>query len=111
MTTPTPDTLRRMQMMRDLPKQPTPVNLSTVKAEHVEGRVVVVIGANIGLGFEAAKHFASMNPSRLVLGCRSEEKGKKAVEGQSSSGFCIVLLLISMMLAYRGKRSYGIPKC
>jgi retinol dehydrogenase 12 len=52
--------------------------------EHVDltGKTVVVIGANVGLGFEAAKHFASMNPKRLVLGCRSQEKGQAALQGK-----------------------------
>ncbi|KAK0443239.1 hypothetical protein EV421DRAFT_1710192 [Armillaria borealis] len=43
------------------------------------GKTVVVIGANIGLGFEASKHFARMNPERLILACRNEEKGKDAL--------------------------------
>ena len=52
--------------------------------EHVDlaGKTVVVIGANVGLGFEAAKHFASMNPKRLVLGCRSQEKGQATLQGK-----------------------------
>jgi retinol dehydrogenase-12 len=52
--------------------------------EHVDltGKTVVVIGANVGLGFEAAKHFASMNPKRLVLGCRSQERGQAALQGK-----------------------------
>ena len=52
--------------------------------EHVDltGKTVVVIGANVGLGFEAAKHFASMNPKRLVLGCRNQEKGQAALRGK-----------------------------
>ena len=52
--------------------------------EHVDlsGKTVVVIGANVGLGFEAAKHFASMNPNRLVLGCRSQERGQAALQGK-----------------------------
>jgi retinol dehydrogenase-12 len=52
---------------------------------HVDltGKTVVVVGANVGLGFEAAKHFASMNPKRLVLACRSQEKGQAAVQGKS----------------------------
>jgi NAD(P)-dependent dehydrogenase (short-subunit alcohol dehydrogenase family) len=45
------------------------------------GKTVIVIGANTGIGFEAAKHFASMNPRKLVLGCRSEKKGHDAVQG------------------------------
>jgi retinol dehydrogenase-12 len=53
-------------------------------AEHADlsGKTVVVVGANVGLGFEAAKHFASMNPKRLVLGCRSQQKGQVALEGK-----------------------------
>jgi retinol dehydrogenase 12 len=46
------------------------------------GKTIVIVGANVGLGFEAAKHFASMNPKRLVLGCRSQEKGQAAVQGK-----------------------------
>ena len=55
--------------------------------EHVDltGKTVVVIGANVGLGFEAAKHFASMNPKRLVLGCRNQEKGQAAVQGKRAA--------------------------
>jgi retinol dehydrogenase 12 len=52
--------------------------------EHVDltGKTVVVVGANVGLGFEAAKHSASMNPKSLVLGCRSQEKGQVALQGK-----------------------------
>jgi len=52
--------------------------------EHADltGKTVVIIGANVGLGFEAAKHFASMTPKRLVLGCRNQEKGRAAVQGK-----------------------------
>ena len=55
--------------------------------EHVDltGKTVVVVGANVGLGFEAAKHFASMNPKRLVLGCRNQEKGQAAVQGERAA--------------------------
>ncbi|KAK7014140.1 hypothetical protein VNI00_019378 [Paramarasmius palmivorus] len=42
------------------------------------GQTIVVIGANTGLGYEAAKHFASMKPGRLVLGCRDRDKGDAA---------------------------------
>lgn len=47
----------------------------------LSGKTVVVVGANVGLGFEAAKHFAAMNPQRLILVCRSKEKGEAAVAG------------------------------
>ncbi|KAJ6504175.1 hypothetical protein C8R47DRAFT_968468 [Mycena vitilis] len=43
-------------------------------------KTVVVLGANTGLGFEAAKHFATMNPGRLILACRNHSRGQAAVE-------------------------------
>lgn len=59
-----------------------PVPLVTA---NLSGKIVMVTGSNGGLGFEAAKHFASMNPERLILACRNEDKGKKAVEGELST--------------------------
>ncbi|PBK75491.1 short-chain dehydrogenase [Armillaria solidipes] len=43
------------------------------------GKTVVVVGANGGIGYEAARHFALMNPDRLVLACRSRERGDAAL--------------------------------
>ncbi|PBK65108.1 hypothetical protein ARMSODRAFT_978525 [Armillaria solidipes] len=40
---------------------------------------VVVIGANVGLGFETSSHFAGMIPERLILACRNGQKGKEAL--------------------------------
>ena len=45
------------------------------------GKTVMVVGANTGIGFETAKHFAQMNPKRLILACRSEKKGLDAISG------------------------------
>lgn len=42
------------------------------------GQTVIVTGANVGLGLEAARHFAQLGASRVVLGCRSTERGEKA---------------------------------
>ncbi|KAF8211139.1 short-chain dehydrogenase [Mycena galopus ATCC 62051] len=44
------------------------------------GKTVIVLGANTGIGFEASKHFATMNPGRLILACRSQERGQAAVD-------------------------------
>ena len=46
------------------------------------GKTVIVIGANTGLGFETAKHLAMMNPAKLILGCRSKEKGEAALQSK-----------------------------
>ena len=56
----------------------------SVEHEDLSGKTVVVIGANIGLGFEAAKHFAKMNPDRIILGCRSKERGEAAATGETN---------------------------
>jgi NAD(P)-dependent dehydrogenase (short-subunit alcohol dehydrogenase family) len=45
----------------------------------MEGETVIVTGANSGLGFEATKKFSEKN-ARLVMACRSLEKGKEAKE-------------------------------
>ena len=52
-----------------------------VENADLTGKTVMVVGANAGIGFEAAKHFARMNPAKLVLACRSESKGKAALSG------------------------------
>jgi NADP-dependent 3-hydroxy acid dehydrogenase YdfG len=46
----------------------------------LRGKTVIVVGANTGIGFEAAQHFARMNAGRLILACRSEQKGQAAVD-------------------------------
>ena len=39
----------------------------------LSGKTVVVVGTTAGLGLEAARHFASMKPGRLILANRSEK--------------------------------------
>ncbi|KAJ2914335.1 hypothetical protein MD484_g6085, partial [Candolleomyces efflorescens] len=58
--------------------QDPPVSTSSRATTDLSGQTVIVVGANTGLGFEAAKHFARMNPGRLILACRSKEKGAAA---------------------------------
>ncbi|KAF9069756.1 hypothetical protein BDP27DRAFT_672815 [Rhodocollybia butyracea] len=55
------------------------VKPSLVKAD-LSGKTVMITGANSGIGFEAAKHFATMDPDRLVVVCRSVEKAKKSIK-------------------------------
>lgn len=43
------------------------------------GKTVFITGANTGLGYEAAKVLADKN-ARVIMGCRSEEKGLRAKE-------------------------------
>ncbi len=53
--------------------------MPAVVTADLSGKTLILIGANAGLGFEAAKHFARMNPGRLVLTARDEAKGKQAL--------------------------------
>lgn len=46
---------------------------------NLAGKTIVIVGANTGLGFEAAKRLAAMGPGRFILGCRSQSKGEVAV--------------------------------
>ncbi|TFK39479.1 short-chain dehydrogenase [Crucibulum laeve] len=51
-----------------------------VAVADLQGKTVVVLGANAGIGFEAAKHFAKMNPGRIILACRSQARGQEALQ-------------------------------
>ncbi|KAG6877071.1 hypothetical protein C0993_010531 [Termitomyces sp. T159_Od127] len=59
-----------------------------VETADLNGKTVMVIGANVGLGLEATKHFARMNPARLILACRSRSKGEAAIQKiQQETGY------------------------
>lgn len=55
--------------------------LPPVETVDLSAKTVLITGANVGIGFEASKHFARMQPARLILACRSESKGKAALAG------------------------------
>ena len=49
----------------------------------ISTKSVVVTGANVGLGLEAAIHLAKLKPKRLLLTTRDEAKGRQAKHGTS----------------------------
>jgi len=65
-------------------------SVSSFKGD-LTGKTVVVVGANVGLGLEAARHFATMNPGRLILACRNLEKATSAVEDIRATTGCRTL--------------------
>ncbi|KAI0019597.1 short-chain dehydrogenase [Xylariomycetidae sp. FL0641] len=71
-------------MMRFL--EPNPLSLLVAQftplpypEDDCTGKVVVVTGANVGLGLETARHFVRLNAAKVILGCRDTEKGEAAV--------------------------------
>ena len=62
-----------------------------VVEENLEEKTVIVTGANSGLGFEAAKHFARMG-AKLIIACRDKGRGEEALA--SAFNFYFILLHI-----------------
>ena len=42
------------------------------------GKTIIVTGANVGLGKEAARHYVRLNAEKVILACRSLDKGEEA---------------------------------
>lgn len=42
------------------------------------GQTIIVTGANVGLGFEAARHFTRLRAAKVILGVRNLDKGETA---------------------------------
>ncbi|KZT34062.1 short-chain dehydrogenase [Sistotremastrum suecicum HHB10207 ss-3] len=62
-------------------------SVDELKAD-LSGKTVIVVGANTGLGLEAARHFASMNPERLILACRTPMTAYAAVDDIKKTAGC-----------------------
>ncbi|EIW80560.1 short-chain dehydrogenase [Coniophora puteana RWD-64-598 SS2] len=74
----------------------------------LSGQTVVVVGANVGIGLEASVHFASMGPERLIIACRSEGKGKNAVEEiEQRTGFKHTELWLLDLSSFTSVRAFA----
>ena len=58
------------EQRRNLPIVPTEADC--------QGRTYVVTGANTGLGFECAQHLVRLKASKVILACRSIDRGEAA---------------------------------
>jgi len=55
-------------------------------ARPLTGRTVLLTGGNVGLGFEAAKHLASLGPARLIITSRSAARAADALKAIERAG-------------------------
>lgn len=76
-----------------------------------EGRVVIVTGANVGLGKEACRSIVQRGASKVIMACRNVEKGKAAaaeIESTSTSSSKNVLEVWELDLSsYASVRAFA----
>ncbi|EEY15177.1 conserved hypothetical protein [Verticillium alfalfae VaMs.102] len=44
------------------------------------GRTIIITGANVGFGLEAARHFTRLHADRVIIACRDKTKGDTAAD-------------------------------
>ena len=70
----------------------------------MEGKVCLITGANIGIGYIAARELARQGAT-VVLACRSEPRGQEALaklkEESGSQKLALMLLDLSSMASVR----------
>ncbi|GAB5591165.1 hypothetical protein Unana1_06065 [Umbelopsis nana] len=68
----------KFSMETDFPKaQKVPLH---VEKQDLCGKTIVITGGNAGIGLQCAKEFATMNPSKIILACRTMTTAEKAVD-------------------------------
>lgn len=63
---------------KDKKKKPTP--MKPKKEELLKDKIVLITGANAGIGKETARQLAELGASKIILACRSSKRGQEAVE-------------------------------
>ena len=46
---------------------------------NVRGKVIIVTGANTGIGYECVLEFAKGDPKTIILACRSKDRAMEAI--------------------------------
>ncbi|PGG95573.1 hypothetical protein GX51_08218 [Blastomyces parvus] len=78
-------------------------------ATSFNGKIVLITGANAGLGFEAAIKFAALGASSLIFGVRSLQKGEDAkarIEAMTGCGADVIHLIELDMSSYQSIENF-----
>ena len=67
-------------------------------SEPQTGKVIVITGANTGLGFVAAEELARLDPYKIILACRDETRGLEAVRKiqKSANTTCVEFMRLDL---------------
>ncbi|KAK4696465.1 hypothetical protein P7C71_g1449, partial [Lecanoromycetidae sp. Uapishka_2] len=74
------------------------------------GQTIIVTGANTGLGKEAARHFARLGATKVILACRNiraGEEAKKDIETTTSCGGNVLEVWTLDLLSYESIKSFA----
>lgn len=71
----------------------------TTDIPSLEGKVILITGANSGLGKEASLELAKHNPAQIWMSARSPEKGQEAVAAVKSQVPAAAVTFLEMDLS------------
>jgi NAD(P)-dependent dehydrogenase (short-subunit alcohol dehydrogenase family) len=74
------------------------------------GQTIVVTGSNVGLGKEAARHFAQLGASKVILAVRNSKAGeeaKKDIEASTSCGPDVLEVWYLDLTSYESCKSFA----
>ena len=74
------------------------------------GQTIIVTGANIGLGKEAARHFARLGASKIILAVHNTlagEEAKRDIEKTTKCGTDVIEVWALDLLSYESCRSFA----
>lgn len=85
------------------------VSLPVPKASFA-GKTIILTGSNVGLGKEAARHFARLSASSIILAVRSLEKGARAkteIEASTGCGKDVIKVWQLDMSSYQSVQDFA----
>ena len=74
------------------------------------GQTIIITGSNVGLGKEAARHFACLGVSKLILAVRNTKAGEEAkqdIESSTKCGSDVIEVWPLDLLSYESCRAFA----